>query len=150
MQLLNLPAFDYNIQHTADGYCIFDIVRQKYVRLTPEEWTRQHFIHYLINQLSYPKSLIRLEKGVRYNHSQHRPDIVVYSRTGKPWMLVECKAPHISLDINSFEQLARYNVHLQAQLLVITNGMQHCCWRISYAPFGHETLATIPCFASAH
>lgn len=146
MQPLNLPAFDYKLQHRAEGYCIFDIVRKKYVRLTPEEWTRQHFVHYLINQLAYPKALIRLEKKVRHSHSQHRPDIVVYARTGKPQMLVECKAPHIAIDTSTWHQLARYNPHLQAQLLVITNGMEHYCWQINYEPLSHELLRSIPCF----
>lgn len=150
MHPLDISTFDYSIQQTAKGRYIFDIVRKKYVRLTPEEWTRQYFIHYLTKQLAYPKSLIRLEKGVRYNHRQNRPDIVVYSRTGKPWMLVECKALYIGLDAKSFQQLARYNVNLQAQLLVMTNGVQCCCWRISYAPFTYEMLPNIPCFDPAY
>jgi len=145
---LNLPAFDYKIQRTAEGYYIFDVVRRKYVRLTPEEWTRQHFVHHLINQLGYPKSLIKLERGIRYSHHQRRPDIVVYNRSGKPWMLVECKAPQVDLSMKILEQLARYNPGLQAQLLVMTNGIEHCCWRVSYDPFSHELLQEIPAFDS--
>lgn len=144
VQKLNLPTFDCKIQHNAEGHYIFDIVRKKFVWLTPEEWTRQHFVHYLIYQLAYPKSLIRLERRVRNSHRQHRPDIVVFDRTGKPQMLVECKASHIAIDASTWYQLARYNPNLQAQLLVMTNGMQHYCWQINYNPLSHKLLQAIP------
>lgn len=124
MQPLNLPAFDYKIQSSKTGYRIFDVVRKKYVRLTPEEWVRQHFLHYLTGHLSYPQSLVRLEQRVRYNHLQHRPDIVVYDRSTKPLMLVECKAPSININHDVWGQIARYNAYFNAQLLVITNGIQ--------------------------
>ncbi|MEM7383132.1 MAG: type I restriction enzyme HsdR N-terminal domain-containing protein [Bacteroidota bacterium] len=144
VQYLNLPTFDWKVQHSAAGLRIFDVVRKKFVRLTPEEWTRQHFVHYLIHQLAYPKSLIRLEGRIKHSHRQHRPDIVVFNRAGKPQMLVECKSPHIAVDASTWHQLARYNPHLQAQLLVITNGMQHYCWQVSYNPLSYQRLQAIP------
>lgn len=150
MQKLSLPAFDYKIQHSAQGYYIFDIVRKKYVRLTVEEWTRQHFVHYLIDQLAYPKSLIRLERGLRYNDRQPRPDIVVYTKIGQPWMLVECKAPHVAIDAKVWYQAACYNFYLQVQLLVITNGIKHYCWQIDHATLSCKLLPVIPSIEYAY
>lgn len=144
VQELNLPTFDWKIQHNVGGPYIFDAVRKKFVRLTPEEWTRQHFVHYLIDQLAYPKSLIRIEGSLGHSHRQHRPDIVVFNRTGKPQMLVECKAPHIAVDASTWYQLARYNLHLQARILVMTNGMRHYCWQVNYYPLSCQLLEAIP------
>jgi hypothetical protein len=145
MQSLNLPTFAYKIQSSKTGYQIFDVVRKKYVQLTAEEWVRQHFLHYLIDHLAYPQALIRLEQRVRYNRLWHRPDIVVYDRSAKPFMLVECKAPSINLTNDVWEQLARYNAHCNAQLLVITNGIKHFCWQLDYERGRHTLLKNIPC-----
>ena len=131
MQVLNLPPFAYKIKPVGQHRAIFDVVRKKYVRLTPEEWVRQHWVHYLTEQLGYPAALISLEKGVRCRHQlQHRPDVVVYDRTAKPLLLVECKAPTVALTVDTFGQVARYNAHFDAQLLVISNGQQHFCWAL--------------------
>jgi hypothetical protein len=146
MQSLNLPAFSYKIQSSKMGYRIFDVVRKKYVLLTSEEWVRQHFLHYLIGHLAYPPALIRLERVVRRNHLRHRPDIVVYNRLAKPLMLVECKAPSINLTHDVWGQIARYNAHFNAQLLVITNGLEHFCWKLDYEQGSHALLQDIPCF----
>jgi hypothetical protein len=146
MKALNLPTFTYKIQASKTGYQIFDVVRKKYVRLTAEEWVRQHFLHYLIDHLAYPQALIRLEQGVQYNRLWHRPDIIVYDRLAKPLMLVECKAPSIDLTKDTWGQVARYNAHCNAQLLVITNGINHFCWQLDYAQGRHTMLQEIPCF----
>lgn len=146
MQPLNLPAFQYKMRYTGGVHHIFDVVRKKYVRLTPEEWTRQHFLHYLIQQLAYPRSLIRLERKVAGHYLHHRPDIVVYNRMGRPYMLVECKAPHKAIDTKTVYQLVRYNAQLRAQLLVLTNGMVHYCWEVAYGPFCQRVLEAIPAF----
>jgi hypothetical protein len=145
---LNLPPFLYKIQPSKTGYRIFDVVRKKYVHLTPEEWVRQHFLHYLIDHLAYPKSLTRLELGIQYNHLSHRPDIVVYDRLGTPLMLVECKAPSIALNHDVWGQIARYNAHFSARLLVITNGLEHYCWQMEYAQGKHIPLQEIPHFSA--
>ena len=146
MQPLNLPAFAHKVQSSKTGYRIFDVVRKKYVRLTPEEWVRQHFLHYLLDHLAYPAALIRLEQGVQYNHLQHRPDIVVYDRSAKPLLLVECKAPNVPLNHDVWGQVARYNAHFNAQLLAITNGMHHFCWQLDYKGGRHTLLHAIPPF----
>src|SRR5690606_27113443 len=91
---LNLPSFEYRIKKTEEKTFIFDEIRKKFVVLTPEEWVRQHFVHYMIGHLRYPRALINVETGLAYNQLRKRSDIVLYDRTGKPWMIVECKAPH--------------------------------------------------------
>ena len=147
MQPLSLPAFDYKIKPAGQYDTIFDVVRKKHVRLTPEEWVRQHWVHYLIGHLGYPPALIRLEKGVRCQHRlQHRPDIVVYDRRAHPLLLVECKAPGIALTKDTFGQVARYNALFNARLLAISNGEQHFCWEIKpHAPHPH-LLPQVPPF----
>lgn len=147
MQSLNLPAFNYKLQRSKTGYDIFDVVRRKYVRLTPEEWVRQHFLHYLVDHLAYPKTLVRMERVLLHPKLRCRPDMVVYNRFTQPTMLVECKAP--SIDINTYkvwQQVGRYNAHCSVQLLVITNGLVHFCWRLDYAQGKHTLLYKIPYF----
>lgn len=146
MQRLNLPAFEYKIQYSKAGHSIFDVIRKKYVRLTPEEWVRQHFLHYLTDHLAYPRALVKLEQGVKYNRLQHRADILVYDRSAKPLLLVECKAPHVPLNHDTWSQVARYNAQVNAQLLVMTNGLQHFCWQLDYDQGAHTLLPAIPPF----
>lgn len=95
--------------------------------LTPEEWVRQHFVHYLIYQLKYPRSLFRIEGSLTYNRLQKRSDILIHDRVGKPWMLVECKSPTIKLTQKAFNQIAVYNMTIGAKYLAVTNGMVHFC-----------------------
>lgn len=101
------------------------MIRKKYIQLTPEEWVRQHFVHLLINQKAYPKSLISIEKQLTINKLKKRTDIVVYNNLGLPQLIVECKAPSIKINQTVFDQIARYNLNLQAKYLVLTNGLQH-------------------------
>ncbi len=148
MYPLDLPQFDYRIKSSGQVHYIFDIIRKRYVRLTPEEWTRQHFLHYLIHHLGYPKSLLSIERGISFHERQHRPDIVAYDRAGKALMLVECKAAHVALDEAAYQQLARYNSYFQAKLLVVTNGQQHGCWHCQEGGGVYTFLYTIPAFDS--
>jgi len=97
MERLSLPKIDCKIKQVGDNSFILDVVRKKYVKITPEEWVRQHFLHFMINQLGYPKTLIKVESGMTYNRRSKRTDIVAYSSEAKPLMLVECKAPEIRL-----------------------------------------------------
>mmetsp|Transcript_6001 Transcript_6001/g.13329 ORF Transcript_6001/g.13329 Transcript_6001/m.13329 type:complete len:151 (-) Transcript_6001:1685-2137(-) len=146
MQCLNLPPFAYKVQYFKTGYKIFDVIRKKYVQLTAEEWVRQHFLHYLITFLGYPCTLMKLEQTVPHRHFRHRPDVVIYNRKIKPLMLVECKAPYIPISKEVWGQLVRYNVHFSAQLLAITNGIEHRCWQLDYEKGHHTQLPRIPCF----
>ncbi len=106
---------------------IFDIIRKKYIVLTPEEWVRQHFIHFLISGKGYPRSLFKIESSLSFNKLQKRSDILVHDRQGKPWMLVECKSPSIKLSQKAFNQIAVYNMTVGARYLAVTNGMVHYC-----------------------
>jgi len=106
MYKLNLPEFDFKLKKADGKVWIFDGIRKKYVVLTPEEWVRQHFIHYLTSQKKYPRSLIRVEGGLTYNELQKRTDIVVFNRQGKPWMVVECKSPALAVAPSTLTQVS--------------------------------------------
>ncbi|CAM1367780.1 Restriction endonuclease subunit R (fragment) [Tenacibaculum soleae] len=93
--------------------------------LTPEEWVRQHFVQYLIDEKKYPVSLIAIEKQLTINNLKKRTDIVIFSSDGMPDIIVECKAPKIKISQDTFDQIARYNLKLNANYLVVTNGLQH-------------------------
>jgi len=125
MQQLNLPTYPFKIKSSENKYFIFDIVRKKYVVLTPEEWVRQHTVHYLISAKNYPISLIAIEKKVTVNKLTKRTDILIFNNQGKPHIIVECKAPSIKISQDSFDQIARYNLKLAADYLIVTNGLTH-------------------------
>lgn len=144
MVKLNLPGCDLKLRNEKGKAEVFDIIRKKYITLTPEEWVRQHFIHYLINSLKYPRALISCENGLKYNELQKRTDIVVYDRTGKPYMVVECKAPEIKLSQSVFDQAACYNYTIQAKYLSVTNGLVHYCCRVDRAVQKIEFLSSMP------
>ena len=127
MQKLNLPEFKPTIKKEEGKIWIFDMIRKKYLVLTPEEWVRQHFIHYLIAELKYPKSLFRIESSLTYNKLQKRSDILVFNRDAKPWMLIECKSPDIKLSQKAFNQVAVYNMTVNAKFVAVTNGLVHYC-----------------------
>ncbi|MEJ7647406.1 MAG: type I restriction enzyme HsdR N-terminal domain-containing protein [Chryseolinea sp.] len=146
MILLNLPTYEYVLKKEAGKIFILDMLRKKYLVLTPEEWVRQHFIHYLVSILEYPKALIKVEGGLKFNHLKKRSDIVVFNRDGNPWMLVECKAPEHRLRQLTIEQAAVYNHTLKAQYIVITNGMTHICCEVNQADGITHQLETLPKF----
>jgi hypothetical protein len=129
MESLNLPEFAYKVKQVNGKPHIFDIIRRKFVSLTPEEWVRQHFIHLLITQYGYPKSLFAVETGMQYNTLAKRTDIMILSGDSLPFLLVECKAPFISVNDATFAQISRYNFTLQPQYLAVTNGLSHYCFK---------------------
>ena len=128
MNQLNLPTYNPTLKKDQGKVYIFDLIRKKYVVLTPEEWVRQHFVNYLIQELNYPKSLFRIEGSLSYNKLQKRSDILIFNRFGKPWMLIECKSPTIKLSQKAFNQVAVYNMTVGAQYIAVTNGMVHYCY----------------------
>ena len=132
MIALNLPPFEYKLKKADGKLFIFDVIRKKYTYLNPEEWVRQHFINYLIHELKYPRSLISVEDGLQYNQRLKRTDIVVFGRDGKPWMVVECKAPAVQLSEKSVFQASVYNSTLKAPFVTITNGLVHLFARIDW------------------
>lgn len=124
---LSLPAFEYNVKKQEKGLYIYDIIRKKYVLLTPEEWVRQHFIHYLIHYKNYSPALIVIEKEIEVYGLKKRFDIVCYDRLGKPYLIVECKAASVPLSQQVFDQVFGYNLALAAPYVAITNGAVHFC-----------------------
>jgi hypothetical protein len=125
MQKLNLPTYNFKLKSNENKTLIFDSLRKKYVVLTPEEWVRQHFVQFLIHEKKYPVSLIAIEKQLVINNLKKRTDIVIFSPSGTPNIIVECKAPHIKITQSTFDQIARYNLKLHATYLVVTNGLEH-------------------------
>ncbi|HEV7350612.1 type I restriction enzyme HsdR N-terminal domain-containing protein [Telluribacter sp.] len=130
MEPLNLPPFAYKVKDMDGKPYIYDHIRKKFVVLTPEEWVRQHFIHLLINHYGYPKSLFAVETGLRYNKLSKRTDILILSTEGTPYLLVECKAPHVPVSAATFAQIGRYNFTLRPTYLAVTNGMAHYCFSV--------------------
>ena len=141
---LNLPAYPFKIQAGEQRSKIFDPVRKKYVALTPEEWVRQHFVQFLVNNKGCPASLIAIEQGLKLNKRNKRSDVVVYTTTGNPVLIVECKAPEVKISQEVFHQVAAYNMTLKVPLLVVTNGLQHYCCRIDHEQKTYAFLPDIP------
>ncbi len=135
MDNLNLPTYPFRFRTTGQSKEIFDTLRRKYVALTPEEWVRQHFIMFLKEELKYPAGFISIEKGLVVNTRKKRADIVIHDAKGKPWMIVECKAPSVKLTENAFYQAAAYHLKLQVKYLVVTNGMTHFCCKFEQESF---------------
>jgi len=129
MQQLKLPPCDLKLKTEEGNQFVFDIVRKKYVVLTPEEWVRQHFTHLMINHLKYPKSLIKVESGLSYFKSQKRSDITVMKPDGSAFLMVECKNPDVKFGTETLNQIATYNKVVKAQYVAITNGLNHFIWK---------------------
>ncbi|PCI35350.1 MAG: restriction endonuclease subunit R [Flavobacteriaceae bacterium] len=146
MQQLNLPPYKLNLKSSENKLLIFDIVRKKYIVLTPEEWVRQHYIHYLVEEKKYPISLIAVEKQLKVNTRTKRTDIVIFNTQGRPEIIVECKAPSIKISQHVFDQIARYNMELKAPYLIVTNGMFHYYCRQNFEKECYEFLRDIPEF----
>ena len=132
MLQLNFPKYDFKIKTTYKVKQIFDIVRRKYVSLTPEEWVRQHFIHYLVNEKKFPKSLLAVEMEIMMNKLRKRCDIVGYNNSGIPILIVECKAPGIKISQRTFDQVATYNIALRVKYLAVSNGLEHYFCEIDF------------------
>jgi len=146
MQELNLPKYPIKIKEEKGERYIFDTIRKKYLKLQPEEWVRQNFIQYLIQEKSYPASLIEIEKGLKVNTLQKRADVVINSTQGKPLVLIECKAPKVKVTQETFEQVARYNTVFKVPYLIVTNGLAHYFCVINFEKNSFEFLEEIPDF----
>lgn len=144
---LNLPEYTFRFRAAGNGSQrtqIFDTIRKKYVALTPEEWVRQNFIQYLVNEKKFPLSLIAVEMGLKYNRLQKRGDVVVYDHSGDPWLIVECKAPHVKVTQEAFDQVARYNMTLKVKYVVVTNGLNHFCCEIDHEARSYRFVKEVP------
>ena len=125
MQKLNFPKYNFRFKSNENKTLIFDIIRKKFVILTPEEWVRQHTLHFLITEKKYPVSYINVEKQLLLNDTVKRYDIIIFKNDGDVEIIIECKAPSITINQVSFDQIARYNLALNSNLLMVTNGLTH-------------------------
>ena len=124
---INLPQYDINLGGTKDNPTIFDILRHRFVALTPEEWVRQHFVHYLVDHLHYPAPLMANEVKLSVGNKKLRADTVLYDRTLRPRMIIEYKAPNIKMTRKVFDQILAYNTLLHVEYLVVSNGLSTYC-----------------------
>lgn len=146
MQELNLPKTELKIA-TKDGkQQVFDILRRKYVALTPEEWVRQHFVEWLITDKQFPVALMGNEVSLTQNGIARRCDTVVADHTGQPLVIVEYKAPSIKITQKTFDQIVRYNMVLHARYLIVSNGMNHYCCQIDYENNKYQFLENVPVY----
>jgi len=144
MTNLNLPTYSFKIKSKENKLYIFDILRKKNVVLTPEEWVRQNYVQYLIHDKKYPETLIAIEKQLKINHLIKRTDILIFDKNGNPHIIVECKAPSIKITQDAFDQIARYNLKLQAKYLIVTNGLEHFYCKMNYQQMKYDFLKEIP------
>jgi len=125
LPVINFPSMDFKMRETDGKVSLFDPCRRKYVPLTPEEWVRQHCVGFLHTVKGIPLSMISVEKALKMNTQVLRYDIVAYSKSGKPLLLVECKAPTVKITRSTFDQIAVYNLELSVPYLFISNGIDH-------------------------
>ena len=144
MQELNFPSYSFRFKNSENKVSIFDEIRKKFIILTPEEWVRQHFIHFMIEQKGYPLSLLANEVKLKVGEKKLRADSVLYSTELKPRMVIEYKAPNINITQKVFDQITVYNMLLHVDYLIVTNGLQHYCCKMDYASKKYLFLRDIP------
>ncbi len=144
MYSLNLPSYAIKVGGTKARPTVFDPLRGKYVALTPEEWVRQHFVHFLVHHKSYPQLLMANEVALNIGDKSLRADSVLYDRELKPRMIIEYKAPTITLTQKVFDQITVYNMLLHVDYLVVSNGLQHICCKMNYEDNSYTFLSHIP------
>ena len=146
MQPLNFPSYPFRFKNSENKLAIFDEIRKKFIILTPEEWVRQHVVQFLLEEKKYPKSLINVEKVLKINGLRKRYDVVVYNSDGSIFILVECKAPEIKIAQATFDQIATYNMTLNAQFLMVTNGLNHYFCQMDFENEKYQFLAELPIY----
>ncbi len=146
MQQLAFPAYSFRLKNSENKTFIFCVIRKKFLVLTPEEWVRQHVIQYLKQEKKYPLSLLNVEKEIKVGTTRKRYDIVLYKPDGSLFLIVECKAPSIRIDQKSFDQIARYNLTLNADYLMVTNGLLHYYCELDYKNEMYCFLKSLPEF----
>jgi len=144
VQKLNFPTYSFRFKNSENKLLIFDGIRKKFVVLQPEEWVRQHCIQYLIQHKKYPQSLINVEKELKINTLKKRYDIVVFNPDGRIHLIVECKAPTLQINQETFDQIARYNLELNATYLMVTNGINHYYCQMDFEQERYQFLKDIP------
>ncbi|MGX1024767.1 type I restriction enzyme HsdR N-terminal domain-containing protein [Flavobacterium sp. CS20] len=146
MQNLNFPKYDFRFQKYNDKIRIFSVLRKKFIVLTPEEWVRQHCVNFLIEEKGCSTALMNEEKKVVINNMSKRYDIVVFEPNGKIQLVVECKSPEVEINQETFDQIARYNLSLNAQYLMLTNGLNHYFCQLDYKNESYIFLQELPKF----
>ena len=144
MYELNLPKYGIKIANENGHLTIFDVLRRKYVALTPEEWVRQHFVHYLIGHKGYPQTLMANEIQLAIGNKKLRCDSVLYDRSLKPRMIIEYKAPTVNITQKVFDQITVYNMLLHGDYLGVSNGIKHYCCQMDYDNQKYLFLEDIP------
>ena len=144
MESLNLPTYSFKIKLINGRNNIFDIIRKKYVVLTPEEWVRQNVVMYLSEEKHFPLSLMSVESSFSLYNTTKRTDILVYNNTGNPLMMVECKASKVKIDSSVFDQILRYNLSYKLNYIIVTNGLNHFCCKIDHENNTSVFLPEIP------
>lgn len=145
MQQLNLPPFNIKVAEREGQTTIYDFLRHRYLRLTPEEWVRQHFTHFLVEHKGYPTALLANEVTINVNGVARRCDSVLYKAAGgMPRMIIEYKAPHIHITQSVFQQIYSYNSVLRADYLIVSNGINHYCCHVDYNKMRVDFLKDIP------
>lgn len=148
MLSLNLPAYETKITIREGKNVIFDVIRKRYVALTPEEWVRQHFVNYLVVHKGFPQALMGNEVLLNLNGTKKRCDTVLYRRDLSARMIIEYKAPHIEITQQVFDQITRYNMVLKVDYLIVSNGIEHYCCLIDYTNQQYTFLKDIPEYRS--
>ena len=144
MQELQFSSYSFRFKSNENKTLIFDIIRKKFVVLTPEEWVRQHVIHFLITEKYYPINHINIEKQLKLNDTIKRYDVVVFKNNGDIHIIVECKAPSININQQTFDQIARYNLSLNSELLMVTNGLEHYFCSMDFNQKKYRFLKDLP------
>ncbi|MEN9876596.1 MAG: hypothetical protein RLZZ529_1593 [Bacteroidota bacterium] len=148
MQQLNFPSFTFRFKNSENKVSIFDAIRKKFIILTPEEWVRQHVVQFLMIEKNYPKSLLNVEKVLQVNGLRKRYDIVVYNSDGTIHILIECKAPEVPISQSTFDQIAQYNMTLQSNYLMVTNGLNHYFCQMDNENEKYQFLTELPNYQS--
>lgn len=146
MQKLNFPAYTFRFKNSENKVAIFDVIRKKFIILTPEEWVRQHTVQFLLEEKKYPKSYINVEKLIKVNNTSKRYDIAVFKPNGELFLLIECKAPEVAISQDTFDQIARYNLKLKAEYLMVTNGVNHYFCQMDFENEKYVFLKELPNF----
>ena len=146
MQNLNFPSYNFRFKNSENKVSIFDDIRKKFIILTPEEWVRQHIVQFLLQEKKYPKSYINVEKLIKVNDLNKRYDIVVFKPNGELFLLIECKSPDVKITQETFDQIARYNLKLNAQFLMVTNGLNHYFCQRDFEKETYIFLEELPFF----
>jgi hypothetical protein len=144
MQNLNFPSYNFRFKNSENKVSIFDDIRKKFIILTPEEWVRQHIVQFLLQEKKYPKSYINVEKLIKVNDLNKRYDIVVFKPNGELFLLIECKSPDVKITQETFDQIARYNLKLNAQFLMVTNGLNHYFCQMDFEKEQYVFLKELP------